>query len=110
MRKPPQRFNAFVEKYPDVGDAYQALGKAVARAGPLDGKTRELIKLGVAIAAGQQGGTHSHTRKALDAGATPDELRHAAMQTLTTLGFPTMMRGLSWVEDVLSGESGDTSE
>src|SRR5438270_4493220 len=102
MRKPPERFNAFVEKYPEVGDAYQALGKAVASAGPLDGKTRELIKLGVAIAAGQEGGTHSHARKALDAGATADELRHAAMQTLTTLGFPTMMRGLAWVEDVIA--------
>src|SRR6476620_11446066 len=98
MRRPPERFNAFVKQYPQVGEAYRLLGKAVADAGPLDGKTRELVKLGVAIAAGQQGGTHSHTRKALDAGATHEELRHAAMQTLTTLGFPTMMRGLAWVE------------
>ena len=102
MSKLPERFVSFLKDYPDVGAAYQSLGKAVADAGPLDAKTRELIKLGVAIAAGQEGGTHSHTRKALAAGATPEELRHAALQTLTTVGFPNMMRGLSWVDDVLN--------
>jgi hypothetical protein len=28
-------------------------------------------------------------------------MRHVALLALTTLGFPTMMRGLLWVEDVL---------
>lgn len=102
MRKLPERFTSFLKDYPEVGDAYQSLGKAVASAGPLDGKTRELIKLGAAIAAGQEGGTHSHARKAMDAGATPEEVRHAVLQTLTTIGFPNMMRGLSWVDDVLA--------
>lgn len=97
----PPHFVAFVESYPEVGKAYQELGKAVAKAGPLDAKTRELIKLGVAIAAGQEGGTHSHARKAIGAGASVEELRHATLQTLTTIGFPNMMRGLAWVEDVI---------
>jgi 4-carboxymuconolactone decarboxylase len=77
------------------------MSDAVADAGPLDRKTRELVKIGIAIGAGQEGATHSHVRKALDAGATPDELKHAAMQALTTIGFPNMMRGLAWVEEVL---------
>jgi AhpD family alkylhydroperoxidase len=102
MKKLPERFTSFLKDYPDVGDAYQALGKAVAAAGPLDAKTRELIKLGAAIAAGQEGGTHSHARKAMDAGAAAEEVRHAALQTLTTIGFPNMMRGLSWVDDVIN--------
>ena len=101
MNKLPERFTSFLKDFPEVGDAYQTLGKAVASAGPLDGKTRELVKLGAAIAAGQEGGTHSHARKALDAGASAEEVRHAALQTLTTIGFPNMMRGLSWVDDVL---------
>jgi 4-carboxymuconolactone decarboxylase len=105
MRKLPERFTSFLDSYPEVGDAYQALGKAVAKAGPLDGKTRELIKLGVAIAAGQEGGTHSHARKAMDAGATAEEVRHAVLQTLTTVGFPNMMRGMSWVDDVVAERS-----
>ena len=101
MKKLPERFVLFLKDYPDVGAAYQSLGKAVAEAGPLDAKTRELIKLGVAIAAGQEGGTHSHARKAMDAGATAEEVRHAVLQTLTTIGFPNMMRGMSWADDVI---------
>lgn len=101
MRPIPERFRTFVDQFPEIGNSYRELGKAVANAGPLDAKTRELVKVGIAIAAGQEGGTHSHARKALDAGATPEELRHAALQALTTIGFPNMMRGLGWVEDVI---------
>jgi 4-carboxymuconolactone decarboxylase len=104
MSKLPSRYVAFLENYPSIGEAYASIGKAVADAGPLDRKTRELVKLGISIAANQEGGTHSHARKAMDAGATPEELRHVALQALTTIGFPNMMKGLSWVEDVL-GES-----
>jgi 4-carboxymuconolactone decarboxylase len=102
MNKLPERFTKFLRDYPGVGDAYQTLGKAVANAGPLDGKTRELIKLGAAIASGQEGGTHSHVRKAMDAGASAEEVRHAVLQTLTTIGFPNMMRGMSWADDVIA--------
>ena len=105
MSKPPKRFNRFMKTYPAVADAYHAMSTAVAEAGPLDAKTRELIKIGIAIGSAQEGATHSHVRKALDAGATPEELKHAALQGLTTIGFPNMMRGLAWVEDVLEEES-----
>lgn len=102
MSKLPKHFTSFVEAYPEIGEAYGALGKAVAGAGPLDAKTRELVKIGISIAAGLEGGTHSHARKALAAGATPEEIRHAAIQALTTVGFPAMMKGLAWVEDVVA--------
>ncbi len=101
MSKLPKRYTAFIENYPRIGAAYHELGQAVGEAGPLDVKTRALVKLGLCIGAGLEGGAHSQARKALDAGATPEELRHAALQALTTVGFPTMMRGLSWIEDVL---------
>ncbi len=105
MSKLPKRFTTFVENYPRVGAAYQELSEAIGEAGPLDEKSRALVKLGLCIGAGLEGGTHSQARKALEAGATPDELRHAAMQAMTTLGFPTMMRGLSWIEDVIAKQS-----
>ena len=105
MAKLPKRFTDFVATYPAVGAAYGELGKAVSGAGPLDAKTQCLIKVGLSIASGHEGGTHSNTRKALEAGATPDEVRHAAMVGLTTIGFPAMMRGLAWVEDVLQSKS-----
>lgn len=101
MSKLPKRFTDFVETYPEIGKSYHQLGQAVSDAGPLDAKTRALVKLGMAIGAGSEGGAHSQIRKALDAGATPEELRHTALQALTTLGFPTMMKGYVWVEDVI---------
>jgi 4-carboxymuconolactone decarboxylase len=78
--------------------------------GPLDKKTRELVKLGIAIGNRHEGGTHSHTRRALDAGATPDEVRHVALMALTTIGFPAAMAALTWVEDILNGEPLTASE
>ena len=60
-----------MKTYPAVADAYHAMSTAVAEAGPLDAKTRELIKIGIAIGSAQEGATHSHVRKALDAVRPP---------------------------------------
>lgn len=100
MGKAPEFFRAFLERYPDVGSAYQQLSRACKEAGPLDERTAELVKLGISIGAGMAGATHSHTRKALEAGATRDEIVHAVLMATTTIGFPNMMRGLAWVQDV----------
>ncbi len=105
MGKVPKRFQAFVEANPEVGKAYKALGVAVSNAGPLDARTRQLVKIGIAVGARMEGAVHSHVRKALEAGATPEEIRHAVMQATTTIGFPAMMAGLSWVDDVLEPAS-----
>jgi alkylhydroperoxidase/carboxymuconolactone decarboxylase family protein YurZ len=104
MSKLPEHFQGFTKNHPDVAKAYAALGNACAE-GPLDGKTRALVKLGMAIGAGLEGATHSQTRKAIEAGATPEEIRHAVLQGTTTLGFPRMMAGLAWVDDVLNKSS-----
>ena len=37
------------------------------------------------------GAVHAHTRLALQAGASPDEIRHVVLLALTTIGFPSMM-------------------
>lgn len=105
MRKIPGRFKRFMETDPDVGKAYDALGKAAQAAGPLSERTRELVKLGIAIGNRHEGAVHSHTRRCLDAGATAEEVRHAAILSVTTLGFPNMMAALSWVEEVLNDQA-----
>jgi alkylhydroperoxidase/carboxymuconolactone decarboxylase family protein YurZ len=97
----PGHYQRFTENHPRIADAYKALGDACHTAGPLDTKTRALIKLGIAIGHRHQGAVHSHARKALDAGATAEEIRHVVLLATTTIGFPGMMAGLSWVEDVL---------
>ncbi len=104
MGKLPGHYERFLASYPEVGDAYKALSGACRSAGPLDERTAALVKLGMALGAGLEGATHSHARRALEAGASADELRHAVLLATTTLGFPTMMRGLAWVQDVLEKE------
>jgi 4-carboxymuconolactone decarboxylase len=97
----PGHYQRFTEANPKVADAYKALGDACHASGPLDDRTRVLVKLGIALGHRHQGAVHSHTRKALDAGVTEAEIRHVVLLSTTTIGFPAMMAGLSWVEDVL---------
>ena len=78
----------------------------LAEAGPLDEKQVQLVKLGMAVASAQEGAVHSHARRALEAGARPEEVRQVALLALTTVGFPRMMAGMSWVDDVIKGGLG----
>lgn len=98
----PKPYTDFIERYPEVARAYEELGKACNAAGPLDAKTRHLVKLGIATAIQSDGGARSHARRALDAGATEDEIRHAVLLALTTAGFPRTVAGMQWVEEVLA--------
>lgn len=97
----PKRFLKFKETYPGVAKAYDQLGTATRTAGPLDAKTRALVSLAIAVGARHEGAVHSHTRKALEAGCTPAQIRHAVLLSVTTMGFPNMMAAMSWVDDVL---------
>lgn len=97
----PKPYAAFMDAYPDVWQAYDQLGAAVHGHGPLDEKSRELVKLGIAMGVGSEGAVHSHTRKALAAGATPDEIRHVVLLAIPTIGFPATMAALTWANDVL---------
>ncbi len=101
MERLPKKYRQFLEDYPEVGKAYEAFGEAAACAGPLDAKTRSLVKLGISTGARLEGAVQSHTRKALTAGASPDEIRQVVILSAPTIGFPAMMIGLTSVEDVL---------
>jgi alkylhydroperoxidase/carboxymuconolactone decarboxylase family protein YurZ len=102
--KMPGRFQRFEREQPRIIAAYTALGDACQGAGPLTPTERVLVKLGVAIGMQHEGAVHSHTRKALAAGASPAAIRHAALLATTTIGFPRMMAALSWIDDVLAAE------
>lgn len=104
MAQPPKRFQQFSADYPKVAAAYDTLGSAVHQAGPLDEKTRALIKIGISTGARLEGAVHSHVRKALNVGATPEEIRHAVLLALPTIGLPAMMAAMSWIEDTLGGK------
>ncbi|MCA9138509.1 MAG: carboxymuconolactone decarboxylase family protein [Planctomycetales bacterium] len=98
----PKSYKRMLIDYPDLMQAYEAFGKAVKEAGPLSPREIALVKLAISLGAGLEGAAHSHCRKALEAGCTADELRHVAIVSAPTIGFPTMMRAKSWVDDVVN--------
>lgn len=106
MKELPGRYRQFKKQFPAVSKAYDDLGRVIAEGGPLDEEQIQLIKLAMALASGQEGAVHSHARRALEAGAAPEAIRHVALLGMTTIGFPRMMAGMSWIDDVLKGGLG----
>jgi alkylhydroperoxidase/carboxymuconolactone decarboxylase family protein YurZ len=100
----PHAYRRLAQEHPEVIRSYESLADSIRTAGPLDPKSVALVKLALALGSELEGGTHSAVRKALDAGCTREELLHVALLATTTMGFPAMMRGRSWVLDVLDGK------
>ena len=98
-------YNTLSEEYPEILGVVKELGKTVRGAGPLGGKESQLIQLAAAAAIGSEGSVHSHTRRALEAGANRKEIDHALLLLISTIGFPKTMMALSWSRDI-EGEVG----
>jgi alkylhydroperoxidase/carboxymuconolactone decarboxylase family protein YurZ len=101
--KLPQQYVSLRKTHGRFIQALEDLGRELAAAGPLDAKTGHLIQLAAAAAIHSEGACHSHTRRAIEAGATPEEVRHALILLTSTIGFPTVSAALSWVDDILEG-------
>jgi 4-carboxymuconolactone decarboxylase len=99
--KLPRHYLFEKKEHEEFIDAVEALGKALRKQGTLDGKTAHLIQLAAAIAIHSEGAAHSHIRRALESGATPEEIYHAIILLTSTIGFPTVSAALSWAEDIL---------
>ena len=102
MASLPSFYSAFRETHPEVVRAYETLGDATRAAGPLPARQVELVKLALAAGARLEGAVHSHARRALEEGATPEDLRHVSVLAITTLGFPAAMATRALIEDVLA--------
>ena len=68
----PAAYRAFQAAFPEIWQAYDRLGAVRA-----------------------------HTRLALQAGTSPEEIRPVVLLALT-IGFPSMMAARTWVEDALA--------
>jgi AhpD family alkylhydroperoxidase len=102
MSQLPKPYQQFRTERAIVYEAYEKLGEAAANAGPLEAKTRELIKLGMAAANRSESGVQSHTHRALEAGATTEEVEHTILLGINTLGFSTMMAALTWAKQAMA--------
>ncbi len=96
----PDHYAMLLEKHPAFMDAVTKLDEAV-RQGPIEEKTTHLIQMAAAVGIRSVGAVHSHAKRAMLAGATPEEIKHAVIMLTGTLGFPTVAAALSWVEEVL---------
>ena len=101
----PKPFESFSKQFPDIMKQHNQLGKSCREAGPLDSKSQELIKLGIAIGVNSRGGVRSAVRKALAAGATQDEIQHAILLSISTTGFPIMIAAMEWAREVFEKQN-----
>jgi alkylhydroperoxidase/carboxymuconolactone decarboxylase family protein YurZ len=103
-KKLPEKFVNFKNKYPEIETAHQQLGTAVHTAGPLDEKTRALVKLAISGGAGMEGGFHAQVRKSRELGISWDEITHVALLAIPSIGFPNSVALLSWIDDIKAKE------
>jgi 4-carboxymuconolactone decarboxylase len=96
--KPPEAYEAFVKRYPQIGQAWECIAEA-GREGPLDEKTMRLVKLAIAIGALREGAVHANVRKALSMGITREEIEQVIALAGGTLGLPATVAVFSWVQD-----------
>src|SRR6516164_6225557 len=95
----PKPVTQFKGLYPDVWSAFTHLGERCHEAGPLDERTRRLVKLALSVGAGLEGATHSAVRNARKSGVSAEELEHVALLSITTLGLPAATRAWTWIAD-----------
>jgi 4-carboxymuconolactone decarboxylase len=101
MSKLPDQYLSIKKRFSKFFTASENLGKVASTAGPINTKTAQLIQLAAAAAIRSEGSVHSHAKRALDAGAKPDEIYHALILTISIIGFPTVSAALSWADDVI---------
>ncbi len=104
MKRLPRTFRDFVKTYPGIWQAHEQLAQACADAGPLDRKTRELVKIGISVGAGLETATKRHAVMARENGATEEEIFHVVLMAMTTCGHPKAAAGWQWAKDGLEGE------
>lgn len=98
---PSETYQHLKERHAKYMSAVESLGQAAKSEGPLDEKSAQLIQLAAAAAIRSEGAVHSHTRRALEAGAEVEEIHQAIILLTSTIGFPTVVAALTWADDVI---------
>lgn len=98
----PTHYKNLQTRYPKVMAALENLGSSLRSESVLDAKTGQLIQLGAAAVLQSEGAVHSHTRRAVEAGATQDEIYNALLLLISTIGFPKVAAAISWADDIIN--------
>lgn len=97
----PKTFLRFNDRFPGLSQAHQQVGAALDEAGPLDEKTRSLIKLGICVGAGLESAVKSHVRRGLEKGLSAADIEHALVLGMNSVGFPRTVAAWQWAQEVL---------
>jgi len=103
VSKLPDQYLGIKKRFKKYFKAFDTLGRIARESGPLDVKTTHLIQLAASAVMRSEGSVHSHTRRALEGGAKPEEIYHALILLTSTVGFPTVSAALSWADDIIQG-------
>ncbi len=106
----PSLFSRFKAAHPEICQAFEELGRRVHERGSLSERERRLVKLGIAVGLGTEGGVHSAVRHALAGGCSREDIEHAVRLAITTIGWPRAMAALSWVSDGQADAAGDDAD
>jgi AhpD family alkylhydroperoxidase len=94
-------FSEFKEEFPEIHAKQESLGKEVhEKSGPLDGKSRWLIKIAISAACNHKRALETHIRKARAAGINEDEIKHALLLLIPTAGFPAFMKSYTVLKSI----------
>ncbi len=85
-------FTKFKDEFPEVHKRLEELGKEVhLNGGPLDEKTRALMKVAISGASGHLRALETHIQAARETGASDAEISHSLLLLIPTCGFPAFM-------------------
>jgi len=102
MKDMHEIFTRFKEEFPEVYARHEALGKEVhENAGPLDEKSRWLIKIAISAACNHKRALATHIKRAGDAGVAEAEIKHALLLLISTAGFPAFMKAYAVLDNMV---------
>ncbi|TVQ41138.1 MAG: carboxymuconolactone decarboxylase family protein [Spirochaetaceae bacterium] len=101
-RQLPRTYRQVVKRFPRIAAAHEQMGSAAEAAGPLEKRTQVLIKIGICAGAGLENALRSQVRRAVEHGLSREEIEHAIVLGINSIGFPATAAALQWADKALS--------
>ena len=95
-----QRIRALGEQSPERMDGFHTMLMAIEKEGALDRKQKELIAVALAVSRQSEWCLAYHTKQAILAGATDEEIVEAAWMAVLLGGGPALMQAASVLDIV----------
>ncbi|WMJ76127.1 MULTISPECIES: carboxymuconolactone decarboxylase family protein [unclassified Sedimentibacter] len=93
------------DNHREIYEAYEKFGKLIhEKGGPLEEKTRWLIKVSLSAECQNEYSLRTHILKALNSGCRENEIEHAILLVAPTCGFPKMMRAMLTFRQVMDSQ------